>query len=140
MIREPNRPLRRFCFSLFAVAAVLLPAPAGTSGERPGRTDVEELKQRIAKDYAHLDRLYKHLHAHPELAEQEVKTAARMADELRQAGFTVTEKVGGTGVVALLKNGDGPVVMVRADMDGLPVVEKTGVPYASKVTTRDWEG
>jgi len=81
--------------------------------------------------------LYKHLHAHPELSYYETETAARMALELRQAGFEVTEEFGGTGVVGLMENGPGPVLMIRADMDGLPVVEKTGAPYASDVRATD---
>ncbi|GAA4037267.1 M20 family metallopeptidase [Sphingomonas rosea] len=77
--------------------------------------------------------LYRELHAAPELSMQEVKTAARLAPELRKLGFTVTEKVGGTGVVAVLRNGPGKTLLMRADMDGLPVVEQTGLPFASKV-------
>jgi len=84
--------------------------------------------------------LYQHLHANPELSLMEVKTAARLADELRKLGFEVTEKVGGTGVVGVIKNGPGPVVLVRTDMDALPVVEQTGLPYASKVRTKDLAG
>ncbi|HSX53658.1 MAG TPA: amidohydrolase, partial [Sphingomonas sp.] len=80
------------------------------------------------------------LHANPEISLAEVKTAAKLAAEARKAGFTVTEQVGGTGVVAVLKNGDGPVVMIRADMDGLPVTEETGLPFASKIRTRTPEG
>jgi hippurate hydrolase len=83
--------------------------------------------------YGALEALYKDLHAHPELAFQEVRTAARMAEEMRQLGFEVTEKVGGTGVVALLRNGAGPTVLVRTELDALPMEEKTGLPYASKV-------
>jgi hippurate hydrolase len=98
------------------------------------------IEKRIADGYASLDALYKDLHAHPELGFQEVRTAARLAKELKAAGFTVTEKVGGTGVVAVFKNGDGPTVLVRADMDGLPIIEKTDLPYASKETVRDSEG
>ncbi len=75
--------------------------------------------------------LYKDLHAHPELGFQETRSAAIMAAEARAAGFTVTEGVGGTGVVAVLKNGPGPVLLIRADMDGLPVKEATGLPFAS---------
>ena len=63
-----------------------------------------------------------------------------MAKELKALGFEVTEKVGGTGVVGVLKNGEGPTVLVRADMDALPIVEQTGLPYASKVVTRDRHG
>ena len=84
--------------------------------------------------------LYTHLHTHPELSHQEVETAARMADELKKAGAKVTTGVGKLGVVGVLKNGPGPVVLVRTDMDALPVVEETGLPYASKVKTRDIAG
>lgn len=84
--------------------------------------------------------LYRELHASPELSAQEVKTAARMAAEARKAGFTVTEKVGGTGVVAVLQNGGGPVLLIRTDMDGLPVTEDTGLPFASKVRAKTAEG
>jgi hippurate hydrolase len=80
------------------------------------------------------------LHAHPELGFQELRTAATLAKELRSAGFEVTEKVGGTGIVGLFRNGKGPVILVRADMDGLPIIEKTGLPYASKELVRDSEG
>ncbi|WP_164107744.1 M20/M25/M40 family metallo-hydrolase, partial [Serratia marcescens] len=69
-----------------------------------------------------------------------VKTAATLAEEARKAGYEVTEKVGGTGVVAILRNGPGPVVLIRADMDGLPVTEATGLPFASKVRTTNDEG
>jgi len=84
--------------------------------------------------------LYKNLHAHPELSLQEEKTASRMAAELRKLGFKVTEKVGGHGVVGVLKNGEGPTILVRTDLDALPVVEKTGLPYASKERGRDKDG
>jgi len=77
--------------------------------------------------------LYTDLHANPELAFAEKRSAAIMAAEARAAGFTVTEKIGKTGVVAMLVNGPGPVLLIRADMDGLPVPEATGLPYASKV-------
>jgi amidohydrolase len=86
----------------------------------------------VADDYeGHLAALFDHFHRNPELSLVEHKTAARMADELRAAGFDVTEGVGGTGVVAIMKNGDGPLVMMRADMDGLPVEEKSGLANAS---------
>ncbi|GLR48085.1 amidohydrolase [Sphingomonas astaxanthinifaciens] len=82
---------------------------------------------------ASLMALYRELHAAPELSMQEVKTAARLAPELKKLGFTVTEKVGGTGIVGVLRNGPGKTLLMRADMDGLPVVEQTGLPFASKV-------
>lgn len=84
--------------------------------------------------------LYKDLHSHPELSLQEVRSAGKIAELLRQAGFVVTEKVGGTGVVAVLTNGDGPTVLVRTDLDGLPVTEKTGLEYASKEEVRRPDG
>ncbi len=87
-----------------------------------------------------LDAVYKHLHTHPELSYEEEKTAARLAKELKSLGFEVTEKIGGYGIVGVFKNGDGPTVLIRTDMDALPIIEKTGVPYASKVRTRDKEG
>ncbi len=84
--------------------------------------------------------LYKNLHANPELSLQEVQTSARLAAEMKKLGYEVTAKVGGHGIVAVLKNGPGPVVLIRTDMDGLPIVEKTGVPYESKVRVRDRAG
>lgn len=96
-----------------------------------------ELASQIDEDYAYLESLYKHLHQNPELSFHEEKTAARLAGELRALNFSVTEKIGGHGVVAVMKNGKGPTVLLRADMDALPVQEKTGRPYASKVRTID---
>lgn len=81
--------------------------------------------------------LYQELHQNPELSLHEVETAARIAKELREAGFEVTEKVGGHGLVGVLKNGEGPVIMVRTDLDGLPVKEQTGAPYASTKVVKD---
>jgi amidohydrolase len=86
----------------------------------------------LDKNYPALDAIYRDLHLHPELGMQEVRTAGILAQQLRKAGFTVTEKVGVTGVVGVLKNGEGPTILVRADMDALPMEEKTGLPYASK--------
>jgi hippurate hydrolase len=86
-----------------------------------------------ARDAHWLD-LYRDLHAHPELSGREHRTAAALAAELRASGLEVTEGVGGTGVVGVLRNGDGPVVMLRADMDGLPVLEDSGVGYQSRHT------
>jgi len=87
-----------------------------------------------------LEALYKDVHSHPELSMQERRTAGLAADHLRAAGYEVTTGVGQTGVVGLLRNGDGPTVMLRADMDALPVEETTGLPYASKVATADRDG
>jgi hippurate hydrolase len=89
---------------------------------------------------AELADFYRDLHQHPELSLQEHRTARLVADALRPLGFEVTEQVGGTGVVGLLRNGDGPVVMLRADFDALPVEEQTGLPYASTDRARDQDG
>ena len=87
-----------------------------------------------------LEALYKDIHAHPELSMHETRTAGLAADRLRAAGFEVTTGVGNTGVVGVLRNGDGPVIMLRADMDALPVKEATGLPYASDVITTNDAG
>jgi amidohydrolase len=134
-----DHAMSRFVRSLVAsaalVAASLLPAHA--------ELDVITLKKAIetslASDYPKLDALYKELHAHPELAFQEVKTAARLAAEMRALGFEVTENVGKTGLVAIYKNGDGPTIMVRTELDALPMEEKTGLDYASRDKTT-WNG
>src|SRR6185437_2359740 len=87
-----------------------------------------------------IENLYKDVHAHPELSMQEVRTAGLVSDRLRADGYEVTTGVGKTGVVGLLRNGDGPTVMLRADMDALPIEEGTGLAYASKVTAKDRDG
>jgi len=84
--------------------------------------------------------LYMDLHQHPELSGHEMQTAATLASKLRTLGYEVTEHVGGTGIVALLKNGPGPTIMLRTELDALPVEEKTALPYASKVRTKDDSG
>jgi len=111
------------CLSLFLVAAMLLPAAAVGAETGPW----------IDKNIEPILELYRHLHANPELSYQEKETAARLAKELRAAGLEVTENVGGYGVVGVLKNGPGKTVMVRTDLDALPVTEATGLAYASKV-------
>ena len=87
-----------------------------------------------------LMKIYKDIHSHPELSMQETRTAGIAAENLKQAGYEVTTGVGKTGVVGVLRNGDGPTVMLRADMDALPVQEATGLPYASNVTAQDSDG
>ncbi|TAK93511.1 MAG: amidohydrolase [Verrucomicrobia bacterium] len=103
-----------------------------------GQFDV--VRSKINGEYPSLFELYKQLHANPELSFHEEKTSARVAEELKRVGFEVTTGVGGFGVVAVLKNGSGPTVLIRSDMDALPVKEQTGLPYASKVTTKDDAG
>jgi hippurate hydrolase len=124
-----------FLVSAALCVATVLPAHA--------ELDVARLKAAIEAsveaDYAGLDALYKDIHAHPELAFEEVKTAARLAAEMRALGFEVTEGVGRTGLVAIYKNGDGPTIMVRTELDALPMEEKTGLAYASHDKTI-WQG
>lgn len=98
------------------------------------------VREKIGAELSSLDALYKYLHAHPELSFEEEQTAARLAKELKALGFEVTMRVGGHGIVGVLKNGAGPTVLVRTDMDALPLVENTGVAYASKVHARDKDG
>ena len=115
---------------LIALASVLLVCVS--------TVHASELADSIEQDYDdYLANLWDHFHQNPELSLVEFQTAERMAKELRDAGFDVTENVGGTGVVAMLENGNGPLVMMRADMDGLPVEEKSGLPNASKAQQED---
>ena len=112
------------------VAALALSMPAAA----------QELAPEVQKQMPSLLKIYRDLHANPELSFMEVRSAGILAAEARKLGFKVTEKVGGTGVVAVLENGPGPVVLVRADMDALPVIEQTGLPGASKVRVTTKEG
>jgi hippurate hydrolase len=136
-----------------AVAAVVMtgaaawPGPGPQEAARPHTTlgiglkdQVGDIQKRIAAQYDRLEALYKHLHSHPELSLHEEQTALSLARELKEIGFEVTEKVGGHGIVGVLKNGAGPTVLVRTDMDALPVTEATRLPYASKVRARDKHG
>ena len=130
-----SRFVRSLAVSAALFAASLLPADA--------ELDVIGLKNAIESslesDYPKLDALYKDIHAHPEIAFQEEKTAAKLAAEMRALGFEVTEHVGKTGLVAIYKNGDGPTIMVRTELDALPMEEKTGLAYASHDKTI-WQG
>ncbi|MEJ8853769.1 amidohydrolase [Variovorax robiniae] len=114
------------------LAAVFVASTAGAQTPSPLHTQVSPI---VSGMYPSLEALYKDLHANPEIAFQEVRTAGKMAEEMRKLGFEVTEKVGGTGVVAIYKNGAGPTVLVRTELDALPMEEKTGLPYASKAKT-----
>ena len=131
--------MTRFLGPLLACLTLWIALPLQAHAE----LDVVRLKAAIASsietDYPKLDALYKDIHAHPELAFQEVKTAEKLAAEMRAIGFEVTEHVGRTGLVAIYKNGAGPTIMVRTEMDALPMEEKTGLPYASHDKTV-WEG
>ncbi|MDB5518819.1 MAG: hypothetical protein JWQ17_5577 [Tardiphaga sp.] len=131
--------MKRFVTPLLASVALCAAAIPPAHAE----IDVARLKTAIETsleaDYPKLDALYKEIHAHPEIAFEEVKTAARLAAEMRALGFDVTEKVGKTGLVAIYKNGEGPTIMVRTELDALPMEEKTGLDYASHDKTT-WNG
>ena len=105
-----------------------------------GSTDDQPTAKEIAGVYPEAHSLYLDLHEHPELSGHETQTATKIAAHLRRLGYTVTEHVGGTGIVALMPNGAGPVVMLRTELDALPVEEKTALPYASKVHAKDDQG
>src|SRR4051794_33636162 len=119
---------RSFALSAALCAVSVLPARAELDVPRLAAA----IDASLEGDYPKLDALYKDIHAHPELAFEEVKTAARLAAEMRALGFEVTEKVGKTGLVAIYNNGDGPTIMVRTELDALPMEEKTGLSYASR--------
>jgi hippurate hydrolase len=121
-------------FHTAALVLALLAAGAPLSGAPAF------VQARLDADYPSLESLYRDLHAHPELSLQEEKTGARLAAELRAAGFEATEKFGGTGVVGVLKNGPGPTLLIRSDMDALPVKEETGLAFASTVRMENLSG
>jgi amidohydrolase len=112
------------------IFTILLAMAASMAWAQPAA--LKQISTYTDKEYPALDKLYKHLHQNPELSLQEEKTAATMAAELKALGFEVQEKIGGHGIVGVLKNGKGPTVLIRTDMDALPLEEKTGLPYASK--------
>jgi hippurate hydrolase len=118
------------CLVPFGFAAVLVAGPVAA----------DPLAKAVQADLPGLVAIYRDLHANPELSFQETRSAGIMAAEARKLGFEVTTGVGKTGVVAVMKNGPGPVLLLRADMDALPLTEQTGLPYASKVKARTREG
>ena len=115
------------------LAAALILATASFGATAQTDTFSPQVTTLVAGMYPALEAIYKDIHANPELGFEEVRTAARLAADMRALGFEVTEKVGKTGVVAVYRNGAGPTVMVRTELDALPMEEKTGLPYASKV-------
>ncbi len=131
----------KYLFFLVLAFLFTISSSAQAQGEKSARQPaITRIQKTLDTEADSLLALYKQIHAYPELAFQEEQTAARLAKELRKAGFLVTEKIGGTGIVGVFKNGPGPTIMVRADMDALPIIEDTGVPYASKMRVRDRDG
>jgi hippurate hydrolase len=119
--------------AVFCIVLIILTIPLPASSADPG-TGTCGITMSDA-EYQHLEDFYIDLHKNPELSGLEMNTSRKIARELENAGFTVTEHVGGYGVVGVLRNGNGPVVGIRGDMDALPITEMTGLPYASTVTT-----
>ena len=134
---DVTRDVRAFIHAHVPISALLalslIAATPARAADPPGLVGLDAL-------YPSLDALYLDLHRNPELSLHEERTAAEMVARLRKAGFEVTEHVGGTGVVGVLKNGPGPTVLVRTDMDALPMPEKTGLPYASSATAKSDAG
>lgn len=135
-VRRPSIALKTL---LCAGAAATLAFATGASAAPDVNAQKAAIDAQLNKNYPHLDALYKDIHAHPELGFQETATAAKLAAEMRAIGFTVTEHVAQTGIVAIYKNGPGPTILVRTELDALPMEEKTGLPYASHAVTT-WNG
>ncbi len=129
MNTPPRPPLRRLPCLIGLLVVAGLPA-----------VHADDLAAGVATDYPRLEALFKHFHANPELSMQESRTSERIAAELEAEGYEVTRGIAKTGVVGILRNGEGPVVMIRADMDALPVQEKTGLAYASSVRQVNLDG
>ena len=128
---------KQMCSSIRFILVAILVLPVLSFSQN---STYENIEKYLTADYPYLDALYKHLHMNPELSFHEEQTAKRIGSELKKLGFTVTHGVGGHGVVGVLKNGFGPTVMVRTDLDALPVKENTGLDYASKIRTKDDQG
>jgi amidohydrolase len=125
--------MKNFVFCICALLLLIAPLFGADVWRVPSSSQIDAI-------YPQIETLYEDIHQNPELSFHEVRTAAKMAEQLRHLGFDVTTGVGGNGVVGVLKNGSGPVVMIRAELDALPVPEKTGLPYASHVTTKNDQG
>jgi hippurate hydrolase len=132
---KPGKRLLKNLVSFFAAALCV-----GVSASNVNAADTTDPRAWVKDNMAQLVELYRHLHQSPELSKQEKETSAKMAKELGDIGANVTTNIGGYGVVGVLENGPGKVLLLRSDMDGLPVVEQTGLPYASKVRIQDARG
>src|SRR3989304_5144744 len=126
-------PMPRFVTPIVVLFAAIAIQGDALRGQGTIAGDVDAL-------YGDLTGLYEDLHRNPELAFQETRTAATLAARLKALGYEVATGVGRTGVVALLRNGQGPTAMLRTELDALPVEEKTGVPFASRATARNASG
>ena len=139
MTRLASTPLRLRAVLSIALLFTLL-GPAFLPATRAA-TDIQKIvKDKVDVEYPSLEKIYIDLHEHPELSFMETRTAGILAAELRALGFEVTEKVGNTGIVAVLHNGPGKTLLIRGDMDALPIKEETGLPYANTSTVKDMSG
>lgn len=128
------------CFAMAVASLAGAGRPATAAGLKVTAEQIQAIADRTNAEYGSLFELYQDFHRHPELSQHEERTARNVAKEFSAAGYEVTTGVGGHGVVGIMKNGPGPVVMIRCDMDALPVTEKTGLPYASTVEVDDGAG
>lgn len=122
------------------LAIIVLVITANTLAQVSSGTSVFPSSQQVNAIYPEIEKLYFDLHRNPELAFHEQRTAAELAERVKALGFEVTTGIGGTGIVAILKNGPGPTVMLRTELDALPIEEKTGLPFASTVKTKNAAG
>ena len=123
------------------LALFLLGVPAfAEQSQGSSEKTQNDVRLLIDQAYPSLEKLYYYFHSHPELSFHEKETSARLARELKTLGFDVSTHIGGYGVVGLMKNGQGPTVMIRTDMDALPITEETGLSYASQIRTTDEHG
>ena len=129
------------CLALGGIVYAVAPLDSQDAG---GQSLADQVNARLEAQLQGLHDIYFGLHKNPELSTKEVRSSRKLADALKQYGYEVTEKIGseagGFGIVGILKNGDGPTVMIRTDMDALPIIEQTGLAYASQVRVRDTEG
>lgn len=124
---------------MVSIAALAIPTVLAAAPPRQATGD-RAISREVDAVYQDAYALYQDLHRNPELSSQETQTAAKIAARLRALGYTVTERIGGTGVVGVLTNGGGPTIMLRTELDGLPVEERTGLPYASTVHAKSSTG
>ncbi|WP_118195582.1 amidohydrolase [Albibacterium indicum] len=137
--QQANRGFNLSLICLSVLFLIFIDKPVLAQSPLPTKL-IKTATRIVDRELPDIEKLYKHLHANPELSFHEKETAKLMAEQLQQLGFQVTENVGGYGVVGVMENGQGPTVLVRADMDALPIKEETNLPYASHVTVKDSTG
>ncbi len=130
------RSFSQFALVLVAISIITIGFQTQNSTQESQGT----IQKEIEYEYPSLEILYRDLHSHPEMSFREQKTSIRLESELRDIGFEVSSYIGGYGIVGILRNSNGPIVLIRTDMDALPVKEQTGLPYASIIRTKDEHG